>query len=74
MDRVLKWVVFVAVCLISWVWASFELFAMGWSSCEQAGSCASESIVVAIVLLLLPAQIAAAAYMRHREKEEDRAQ
>ncbi|HET9638262.1 MAG TPA: hypothetical protein VFP12_03565 [Allosphingosinicella sp.] len=71
MGRVLKWILFALACLVSWGWALFELLAMGWSPCEQAGSCQREGIVVAIVLLLLPTQVAVAAYMRHREKEQD---
>lgn len=74
MNRPLKWIAFAALCLLLWGWALFELFAMGWSPCEQAGTCGREGIVVTIVFLLLPAQIAVAAYMRHREKEQDRLQ
>jgi Zn-dependent protease with chaperone function len=68
----LKWTLFAVACAISWGWAIFELLSTGWSPCERAGTCGSEGIVVAIVLLLLPTQVAVAAYLRHREKEQDR--
>jgi len=71
MGGVLKWILFATACVISWGWALFEMLSVGWSPCEQAGSCAMEGIIVAIVLLLLPTQVAIAAYLRHREKEQD---
>lgn len=68
MSRFLKWTVFGVLCLLSWVCAVFYLFITGWAPCSVTGRCFSEGIVIIAIILLLPAQVAVAAYLRQREK------
>jgi hypothetical protein len=64
----MKWVAFGLFCLLSWVAAAFFLLISGWAPCTVTGWCIADRIVFVIILLLLPAEVAVAAYMRHRER------
>lgn len=69
MSRLLKWITFGVFCLFSWVCAVFILFITGWASCSVTGSCVADRIAVIGIILMLPAQIAIAVYLRQREKD-----
>jgi len=69
MNRLLKWTTFGVLCLLSWACAVFFLLITGWASCSVTGWCVADRIVIIGIILLLPAQVAVAAYLRQREKD-----
>lgn len=69
MPRVLKWVLFLILCIFAWICAAFYLLTIGWASCEVTGRCVIDRIVIGVILLMLPAQVAIAAYMRSEERD-----
>ena len=71
MSRLLKWTIFGVLCLLSWACAVFFLLITGWAPCSVTGKCVSDGIVIIGIILLLPAQVAVAAYLRQREKDAD---
>ncbi|MBB5718718.1 hypothetical protein FHR23_001641 [Stakelama sediminis] len=68
MNRLLKWTIFGILCLLSWACAVFFLLTTGWASCSVTGHCVMDRLVIGGILLLLPAQVAVAVYLRQREK------
>ena len=72
MRRFLKWILFGVLCLLSWICALFFLFITGWASCSVAGSCVTDRIVIAGIILLIPTQVAIAVYLRQTEKDAER--
>ena len=71
MNRLLKWTGFALLCLVSWAAAGLFLLTSGWASCTVTGWCAVDRIAFIVIVLLLPSEVATAAYMRHREKERE---
>lgn len=70
MSRFSKWALFFTICAMMWICALAFIFLSGSTSCELAGSCVRDRIVSILILLMLPSQAAAAAYLRHNERGE----
>ena len=71
MNRLLKWSIFGVLCLLSWACAVFFLLITGWAPCSVTGWCVADRIVILGIILMLPAQVAIAAFLRQREKDAD---
>jgi len=69
MRSAIKWAIFGFLCIVSWICAGLFLLTTGWASCSVTGWCITDRIVIAGILLLLPAQVAVAAYLRRGGKD-----
>lgn len=68
--RGLIWIAFWTFVIISWAAAGFYFFIAGWNSCESTGSCSTDMAVGLLTLLLMPAQVLLAVWLKHRQNEE----
>lgn len=68
MKRFAKWLTFVLVCALCWLGAVTYLLTIGWASCDVTHHCGADSFVIGLIVLMLPVQVAIAAFLRHREK------
>jgi hypothetical protein len=64
------WIAFWAFVIASWAAAGFYWFIAGWSSCQSTGSCANDQMVGALTLLLMPAQVLIAVWLKQRQIRE----
>ncbi len=63
---VLEWAAFAAVSIAVWAAAALYLFIAGGAACEVSGTCALDRVVALGALFILPAQAAAAVWLRSR--------
>ena len=61
---------FWAFVLVSWAAAGFYWFIAGWSSCEATSSCETDQVVAMLTLLLMPAQVLLAVWLKQRPNHE----
>ncbi len=66
--RFVKWAIYAAFCIASWVLALVYIVIAGGVSCKQAGNCPTESVMFIGIMLLIPAEITFGAWMRFKER------
>jgi hypothetical protein len=67
-QRMLVWIAFWAFVVVSWAIAGFYFFIAGWSSCEATSSCVVDRFAGIAALLLMPAQVLLAVYLKQHLK------
>jgi uncharacterized membrane protein (DUF485 family) len=60
------WTLFWLFVVVSWSAVGFYLFISGWTSCAVTGTCITDGFVVLLALLLMPAQVLLAVYLKQR--------
>ena len=63
------WLLFWLFVVVSWTAVGFYLFISGWASCRETGTCISDGFVVVLALLLMPAQVLLAVYLKQRRAD-----
>ena len=63
------WLLFWLFVVVSWTAVGFYLFISGWAPCEVTGTCVADTGVVLIALLLMPAQVLLAVYLKQRRSD-----
>lgn len=71
MPRLMKWIMFFTACGVAWLLAFGFIFLSGSTACEVAATCTRDRVIGVMILLMLPAQAALAAYLRSRERDGD---
>ena len=61
------WLLYWLFVIVSWSVVGFYVFISGWAPCEESGTCVAFGLVAAIALLLMPAQVLIAAYLKQRD-------
>lgn len=62
-----RWMLFWLFVIVSWMAVGFYSFISGWARCTVTGTCVTDGIVVVLAMLLMPAQVALAVYLKqHR--------
>jgi hypothetical protein len=64
-----KWTLFWLFVVVSWMAVVFYLFISGWSPCAVTGTCIADRVVAVLALLLMPAQVLLAVYLKHRRAD-----
>jgi hypothetical protein len=64
--RAIIWLFFWLFVVASWAVLGFYFFIAGWSSCQATGTCTLDRIVIVVALLLMPAQVLLAVYLKQR--------
>ena len=60
------WLLFWLFVIASWTAVGFHLLTTGWAPCAVTGTCLIDGIVVVLALLLMPAQVFLAVYLKQR--------
>jgi hypothetical protein len=60
------WLLFWVFVVASWVAVAFYLFISGWAACSETGTCFTDRAVVVLALVLMPAQVLLAVYLKQR--------
>ena len=68
--RGLIWIAFWAFVTVSWAASGFYWFIAGWTSCQSTGSCSTEAVIGVVTLLLLPAQVLLAVWLKQHQIDE----
>lgn len=63
------WLLFWLFVVVSWIAVGFYLFISGWAPCAVTGACVADRFVVLLALLLTPAQVLLAVYLKQRRSE-----
>lgn len=63
------WTLFWLFVIVSWAAVGFYLFISGWAPCALTGTCVVDGVVVLIALLLMPAQVLLAVYLKQRRAD-----
>ena len=63
------WLLFWLFVVVSWLAVGFYVFLMGWASCHVTGTCAVDRAVTMLAVLLMPAQVLLAVYLKQRQSD-----
>ena len=64
-----KWLLFWLFVAVSWIAVAFYLFISDWAPCSVTGTCITDGVVIALALLLMPAQVLIAVYLKQRHAD-----
>jgi hypothetical protein len=63
------WLLFWLFVVVSWMVVAFYFFISGWAPCVVTGTCLADGFVAALAILLMPAQVLLAAYLKQRRAD-----
>lgn len=63
------WLLFWLFVILSWTAVGFYLFISGWAPCAVTGTCVADGVVVVLALVLMPAQVLLALYLKQRRAD-----
>lgn len=69
MTAMRTWLLFWLFVIVSWTAVGLYLLISGWAPCAESGTCIADGVVVALALLLMPAQVLLAVYLKQRRAD-----